>query len=35
MFAYFPQAHNQFADALATLASMVKLSEGYDMWNYT
>ena len=32
MFAYFPQAHNQFADALATLASMVKLSEGYDMW---
>ena len=30
-FAYFPQAHNQFADALATLASMVKLSEGNDM----
>ncbi|XP_075633455.1 uncharacterized protein LOC142605914 [Castanea sativa] len=30
-FAYFPQAHNQFADALATLASMVKLSEGDDM----
>ena len=30
-FAYFPQAHNQFTDALATLASMVKLSEGDDM----
>ena len=30
-FAYLPQAHNQFADALATLASMVKLSEGDDM----
>jgi len=30
-FAYMPQAHNQFADALATLTSMVKLSEGDDM----
>ena len=30
-FAYLPRAHNQFADALATLASMVKLSKGYDM----
>ena len=26
-FAYLPQAHNQFANALATLASMVKLLE--------
>ena len=26
-----PQAHNQFADALATLASMVKLAEGDEM----
>ena len=32
IFAYLPQAHNQFVDALATLASMVKLSEGDDMW---
>ena len=30
-FAYFPWAHNQFADALATLASMVKLAEGDEM----
>ena len=30
-FAYLPRAHNQFTDALATLASMVKLSEGDDM----
>ena len=30
-FAYLPQAQNQFIDALATLASMVKLSEGDDM----
>ena len=30
-FAYLPQAHNQFADIVATLASMVKLSEGDDM----
>ena len=30
-FAYLPRAHNQFADALATLASMVKLSKGDDM----
>ena len=27
-FAYLPRAHNQFADALATLTSMVKLSAG-------
>ena len=31
-FAYLPRAHNQFADALATLASMVKLLERDDMW---
>ena len=30
-FAYLPQAYNQFANALATLASMVKLFEGDDM----
>ena len=30
-FSYLPQAHNQFADALATLASMVKLVEGDEM----
>jgi len=30
-FAYLPRAHNQFADALATLASMVKLVEIDDM----
>ena len=30
-FAYLPQTNNQFADALATLASMVKLVEGDDM----
>jgi len=30
-FSYLPRAHNQFADAQATLASMVKLSEGEDM----
>jgi len=30
-FAYLPWAHNQLADALATLASMVKLSKGDDM----
>ena len=33
-FAYFPRAHNQFADALATLASMVKLVEGDEMWQF-
>ena len=33
-FAYLPWVHNQFADALATLASMVKLSEGHDMQLY-
>ena len=27
----FTRAHNQFADALTTLASMVKLSKGDDM----
>ena len=31
-FAYLPQAHNQFANALATLANMVKLVKGDDMW---
>ena len=31
-FTCLPRAHNQFTDALATLASMVKLSEGDDMW---
>ena len=31
-FAHLPRAHNQFVDVLATLASMVKLSEGDDMW---
>ena len=30
-FAYLPQAHNQFANALAILANMVKLLEGDDM----
>lgn len=30
-FAYFPQAQNQFTDALATPTSMVKLAEGDDM----
>ena len=30
-FAYLPRAHNQFTDALATLASMVKLTEGDEM----
>ena len=30
-FAYLPLAHNQFADAMATLVSMVKLSKGDDM----
>ena len=30
-FAHLPHAHNQFIDALATLASMIKLSEGDDM----
>ena len=30
-FAYLPQAQNQFTDALATLASMVKLSYRDDM----
>ena len=30
-FAYLPRAHNQFVDALATLARMVKLSEGDDI----
>ena len=29
---YLPQAHNHFVDALATLASMVKLLERDDMW---
>ena len=33
-FAYLPWAHNQFTDALATLASMVKLPEGDDMWQF-
>ena len=28
---YVPPAHNHFADALATLASMVKLSKGDDL----
>ena len=31
-FAHLPRAHNRFVDVLATLASMVKLSEGDDMW---
>ena len=31
IFAYFPRAHNQFANALVTLASMVKLSEADDI----
>ena len=31
IFAYLLWAHNQFVDTLATLASMVKLSEGDDM----
>ena len=30
-FAYLPQAHNQFTNALTNLASMVKLAEGDDM----
>ena len=30
-FAYLPQAHNQFVDDLATLASMFKLAKGDDM----
>ena len=30
-FANLPRAHNQFVDALAILASMVKLSKGDDM----
>ena len=30
-FTYLPWAHNQFTDAMATLASMVKLSERDDM----
>ena len=30
-FTYLPLAHNQFVDALATLASMVKLSKGDDL----
>jgi len=30
-FTFLPQAHNQFTDTLATLASMVKLSEGNDI----
>ena len=30
-FAYLPRAHNQFADALATLASMVKLAKEDEM----
>ena len=30
-FAYLPRAHNQFINALANLASMVKLAEGDDM----
>ena len=30
-FAYLPQAHNQFADDLATLASMFKLAKGDDI----
>ena len=31
-FASLPRAHNQFADALATLASMVKLAERDELW---
>ena len=31
-FAYLPWTHNQFVDALATLASIIKLVEGDDMW---
>ena len=30
-FAYLPRSHNQFADAIATLESMVKLVEGDEM----
>ena len=30
-FAYLPQAHNKFTNALTNLASMVKLAEGDDM----
>ena len=32
-FAYLPRAHNQFVDASATLASMVKLLDRDDMHN--
>ena len=31
-FASLPWAHNEFADALATLASMVKFAERDEMW---
>ena len=31
LFAYLPRTHNQFADALAILASMVKLVKGDEM----
>ena len=31
-FVYLPRSHNQLANALATLASMVKFTEGDDMW---
>jgi ribonuclease HI len=31
IFTYTPRAHNHFADALATLASLIKLSEGDDV----
>ena len=30
-FTYTPRAHNHFADALATLASLIKLTEGDDV----
>ena len=30
-FVYLPRSHNQLANALATLASMVKFTEGDDM----
>ena len=31
-FTYTPRAHNHFADALATLASLIKLTKGDDVW---
>lgn len=30
-FSYMPRTKNQFADALATLASMIRISEGTDI----